>query len=96
VYIAFIITRATGHFVYIHRKLMDMNVYSSIEIIGTNTKSYIFITKGEVSKRKIMYYCWTPKTMGRNNTIEHPKTFCPKSKITPEVLIVLNESKYFF
>jgi hypothetical protein len=57
----------------------------SIEIIGTNTKSYVFITKGEISKRKIMYYCWTPKTMGRNNTTEHPKVqnntrspHCPK------------------
>ncbi len=76
-FVAFIISRTTGHFVYIHRKLMDMNVYSSIEIIGTNTKSYVFITKGEVSKRKIMYYCWTPKTIRRNNTTEHPKTFVP-------------------
>jgi hypothetical protein len=53
VYIAFIITRATGHFVYIHRKLMDMNVYSSIEIIGTNTKSYILITKVRYQKERL-------------------------------------------
>jgi hypothetical protein len=80
VFVAFIIARPTGYVVYIHRKLMDMNVYSSIEIKGTNTKSYIFITKGEVSKERLCTIVEHVKPWEEIIPLNTPKRFVPSPK----------------
>jgi hypothetical protein len=59
---------------------MDMNVYSSIEIIGTNTKSYIFITKGEYQKERLCTIVEHLKPWEEIIPLNTPKHFVPSPK----------------
>jgi hypothetical protein len=59
---------------------MDMNVYSSIEIKGTNTKSYIFITKGEVSQERLYTIVEHLKLWEEIIPLNTPKRFVPSPK----------------